>query len=481
MNDTVVRLLDVSKKFRIGETHDSLRDLVGSGISRLWDRLSSRSKEGRSDAKPVGARFQSPTAAADRLESRSHRNRSHRNRSQDKWFWALRDVSLTVGRGEAVGIIGPNGAGKSTVLRLLAGILRPSSGEVHVDGRLAALIEVGAGFHGDLTGRENIFLNGAILGMTREEIRRNLDAIVEFAGIARFIDMPVKRYSSGMYARLGFSIAAHVDPDVLLVDEVLSVGDAVFRLRCLERMHELVRNGTTLVFVTHNLDQMQAICSRALVLEGGRCLFDGASRAAVSHYLGAMSRAYAQRPTDVTATDTSEEPAVHLTSLTVLNETGEEVVWIRPWERIRARLTFRLNRAASRLIVELNLRASAHENVLCFNSGRDGLSIDGHIGVYSLTLTIPQLHLSGGQYFWNVRIWDSESGETLLDSPHQCPLVIDDQGRATGILALDHEWAFDAPPGHKIDGNIGATSAMAGGTCLTEPAELAAGGDCGST
>ena len=197
--------------------------------------------------------------------------------------------------------------------------------------------------------------------------------------------------------------------------------------------------------------------------------------------MGAMSRAYAERPTDVTSTDTSEKPAVHLTSLTVLNETGEEAVWIRPWERIRARLTFRLNRAASRLIVELNLRASAHENVLCFNSGRDGLSIDGHVGVYNLTLTIPQLHLSGGQYFWNVRVWDSKSGETLLDSPHQCPLVIDDQGRATGVLALDHEWACDAPPGHKTNRNVGATSAMASGACLAEPAELATGRECGST
>ncbi len=434
MSDTLVRLLEVSKRFRLGETHDSLRDLFGSGISRLWDRLSDRSKEGR-----CAARFQSPTAAADRLESLPHRNRSH-----GKWFWALRDVSFTVERGEAVGIIGPNGAGKSTVLRLLAGILRPDSGEVRVDGRLAALIEVGAGFHGDLTGRENIFLNGAILGMTRGEIRRNLDAIVAFAGIDRFLDMPVKRYSSGMYARLGFSIAAHVDPDVLLVDEVLSVGDAVFRLRCLERMHELVSNGTTLVFVTHNLDQMQAICSRALVLESGRCLFEGPSREAVRHYLGAMTRAYPQRPTDVTATGTSENPAVQLMSLTVVNKSGEDVVWVRPWEGIAAKLTLRLNRAAARLVVELNLRVSAHENMLCFNSGRDGLTINGRTGVYHLTLTIPQLHLSGGQYFWNVRIWDKESGETLLDSPHQWPLVIDDEGRATGNLALEHEWTFEA-------------------------------------
>ncbi len=407
MSDPAVCLSDVSKRFRLGETHDSLRDLIAGGLYRLL--------RGRR-----GAAF-----------------------GGDSEFWALRDVSLTVQRGEAVGIIGPNGAGKSTALRLLAGILRPDGGKVVVNGRLAALIEVGAGFHGDLTGRENVFLNGAILGMTRQEIRSNLDAIVAFAGIDRFLDVPVKRYSSGMYARLGFSIAAHVNPEILLVDEVLSVGDAVFRLRCLKRMHELVRNGTALVFVTHNLEQMRAICGRALVLESGRCLFEGPSRAAVRHYLEAMARMYPERPTDVSTTEAGEDAIVDSVNLTFANEAGEEVVWIRPHEALRAELTFRLSRPVSHLVVELNLRASAHENLLSFNSGRDGLELDGRVGVHSLTLSIPRIPLAGGQYFWNVRIWGMGSGATLLDSPLQCPMVIDDEGGATGILSLEHEWAFD--------------------------------------
>ena len=413
MGDSVVRFSHVSKRFRLGETHDSLRDLVAAGINRL-------------------------------ISGRAGRN-------GPSMFWALRDVSFAVGRGEAVGIIGPNGAGKSTALKLLAGILRADRGEVFVAGRLAALIEVAAGFHGDLTGRENVFLNGAILGMTRSEIRRKLDAIVTFAGIERFLDMPVKRYSSGMYARLGFSIAAHVDPDVLLVDEVLSVGDAVFRLRCLERMRELVHAGTTLVFVTHNLDQMQSICRRALVLESGRCVFAGASREAVGHYLTALSRVYAQRRTDVVQSDTGRPDSVELVALRFRNEAGEDVVWLRAREPVRAELHLRLHRPIPRLVVELNMRASAEENMLSFNSGRDDLTFDGRAGEHKVILTIPHIPVAGGQYFWNVRIWDADTGQTELDTPLKFPLVIDDGGRATGRLAVDHEWTFISSASVDVD------------------------------
>ncbi len=415
MHRATVQVTNVSKRFRLGETHDSLRDLVAGAMRRVIRSLSRPSR-----------------LASDLSEERAHR----------EWFWALRNVSLTVEEGEAVGIIGPNGAGKSTMLKLLAGILRADRGEVIVKGRLAALIEVGAGFHGDLTGRENVFLNGAILGMTRREIRQKLDAIVAFAGIGRFLDMPVKRYSSGMYARLGFSIAAHVDPDVLLVDEVLSVGDAVFRLRCLERMRELVSNGTTLVFVTHNLDQMQAICQRALVLENGKCFFEGPPSDAVRHYMDTMSRAYAVRPSDVTAEGTDKYAAVSLLRFVFVNEAGDEVVWIRPHEPVRAEVTFRLDRPVHRLVVELNMRASVQENVISLNSERDGLTFDARTGVHSVSLGLPRIPLAGGQYFWNVRMWDAETGETLLDTPFTRPMSIDDEGRAAGLVAIEREWVF---------------------------------------
>ena len=242
-----VRFQRVSKKFRRGEIHDSLRDLLAEGLRRLTRR-------GRKPA-------------------------------EDRTFWALRDVSFEVAPGEALGIIGPNGAGKSTALRLLAGILRSDGGQIEVHGRLAALIEVGAGMHGDLTGRENIYLNGAIIGMTRAEIDRKLDDIIAFSGLEKFINTPVKRYSTGMQARLGFSTAAHVSPDVLLVDEVLSVGDVAFRHRCEERMRALVREGAALVFVTHNLEQMRHICRRTMVLDAGRTTFLGSPNEAVGHYL----------------------------------------------------------------------------------------------------------------------------------------------------------------------------------------------------
>src|SRR5438067_3580385 len=185
-------------------------------------------------------------------------------------FWAVRDVSFEVERGEALGIIGHNGAGKSTILKLLSSITAPTSGEITINGRLSALIEVGSGFHPELTGRENIYLNGAILGMTRRQIAKRLDSIVDFAGVRQFLDTPVKRYSSGMYVRLGFSIAAHLDPDILLLDEVLAVGDAAFQEKCLKRISEMKEAGTTIVFISHNLGAVERLCDRVILLQRGQ-------------------------------------------------------------------------------------------------------------------------------------------------------------------------------------------------------------------
>src|SRR4051794_35330767 len=217
----------VWKKFHRGERHDSLRDLIPALVRRAVR----------------GAKPQTELTAEE--------------------FWAVQDVSFTVGPGEALGIIGPNGAGKSTILKLLNRILPPTRGRCEVRGRAGALIEVAAGFHPDLTGRENVFLQGAIMGMKRGEIARKFDEIVEFAGVAEFIDTQVKRYSSGMNARLGFAIAAHLDPDVLLIDEVLSVGDAAFQDRCVARMKSLIRGGTPVVFISHNLPAIMELCTRA--------------------------------------------------------------------------------------------------------------------------------------------------------------------------------------------------------------------------
>jgi lipopolysaccharide transport system ATP-binding protein len=200
-------------------------------------------------------------------------------------FWALKDVNFEVKRGEVVGVIGRNGAGKSTLLKILSRITEPTEGRINLHGRVGSLLEVGTGFHPELTGRENIYLNGAILGMKRAEIRRKFDEIVEFSEVARFLDTPVKHYSSGMHMRLAFSVAAHLEPEILLVDEVLAVGDAEFQKKCLNKMGEVAQEGRTVLFVSHNMSAVQRLCSRGIVLEGGRIAFDGTAPEAVSRYL----------------------------------------------------------------------------------------------------------------------------------------------------------------------------------------------------
>lgn len=249
MSHHAVEVEGVFKKFQRGELYDSLRDLLPSLVRGIVRRG------------PL------PELAA-------------------REFWALHDVSFAVERGQAFGVVGGNGAGKTTLLKILGGILRPTRGAARIQGRLSALIEVSAGFHPDLTGRENIFLYGTILGMTRQEIRGRFDAIVAFSGLEEFIDTPVKRYSSGMYARLGFSVAAHVDPEVLLVDEVLSVGDYVFQRRCMERMREVLQQGTTVLFVSHNLRAVTDLCGRALLLDRGRVTAEGEALRVVQTYIG---------------------------------------------------------------------------------------------------------------------------------------------------------------------------------------------------
>ena len=232
----------VSKRFQRGERHDSLRDFLPAMFGGVL-----------------------------------------RRRARDE-FWALREVSFEVRPGEAFGIIGQNGAGKSTILKLLTKLLEPTSGTCRVTGQIGALIEVAAGFHPDLTGRENIYLQGAILGMRRRQIAAKLDSIVDFAGIGPFLDTPVKRYSSGMNARLGFSIAAHLDPDVLIIDEVLSVGDVTFRQKCQTRMADFLRQGVAIVFVSHDLPSVLKLCSRAMLLHEGTLVQEGGARDVVATY-----------------------------------------------------------------------------------------------------------------------------------------------------------------------------------------------------
>ena len=262
--------------FRKGEVFNSLRDIIPAFTGRMF-------------------------------------NRRELNTADRREFWALQDLSFEVKRGEAFGIIGRNGAGKSTTLKILSRIMKPTKGKILVNGRLAALIEVTAGFHQDLTGLENIFLYGTILGMNKREIKSKLDQIIAFSGLEDFIDTPVKRYSSGMFARLGFSVAAHLNPDVLIVDETLSVGDYVFQQKCIQRMKEVVRNGTSVIFVSHNLKSVAEFCQNGLLLERGRSVAQGRVDEVIADYLRRRSA----------GPESNQSSPVKITKVTVRDREGE--------------------------------------------------------------------------------------------------------------------------------------------------------------
>ena len=324
MSEFAIRFEHVSKRFALGERFDSLRDLLPALARRAL---------GRPRAKAAASRD----------------------------FWALKDVSLQVRKGEALGIVGHNGAGKSTMLKHLAGIMVPTTGRIDVDGRLSALIEVGAGFHQDLTGRENVFLNGVILGMTRAEVARKFDEIVDFSGLEAFIDTPVKRYSSGMYARLGFSVAAHLDPDILVIDEVLSVGDFLFQRKSLEKMRSIATGGATVLFVSHNLKAVSDLCPRTVLMEAGAIVADGSTSEVIQTYL---ARERAKLHEGVRAD-------VQIRSVVLRNAVGSAVRFM-PGEKAWVDVTFQANRACAKVAVVLQMLDESFGEVFNTSSERLG-------------------------------------------------------------------------------------------------------------
>lgn len=259
MSDTYIKVDNLSKLYRLGQAearHDSLGGAVASMLKAPFQNFR-------------------------KLKSLSE----FKDKEDSSVLWALKDVSFKVGEGEVLGIVGRNGAGKSTLLKLLSRITLPSSGSIEIGGRVVSLLEVGTGFHKELSGRENVYMNGTILGMTRKEIDRKFDEIVAFSGVERFIDTPVKRYSSGMQVRLAFAVAAHLEPEIMIIDEVLAVGDADFQKRCLGKMKDVSQQGRTVLFVSHNLLAVQALCSRAILMRNGRNISDGLPAQIISEYL----------------------------------------------------------------------------------------------------------------------------------------------------------------------------------------------------
>jgi lipopolysaccharide transport system ATP-binding protein len=289
MSCLAIRVENLSKKYFISHqperghhNYTALRDVITDRLTAPWRSLASRLKNACTTKNGSG---DNPLASGAQLNFVSRTLASALAPRED--FWALKDVSFEINHGEVVGIIGRNGAGKSTLLKILSQITEPTKGRIEIEGRVGSLLEVGTGFHPELTGRENIYLNGAILGMPRLDIKRKFDEIVAFAEVEKFLDTPVKRYSSGMYVRLAFSVAAHLQPDVLVVDEVLAVGDTQFQRKCIGKMQDIsTSEGRTVLFVSHNLQTVKQMCERVLVLERGNMAFDGLPHEGFAHYLG---------------------------------------------------------------------------------------------------------------------------------------------------------------------------------------------------
>jgi lipopolysaccharide transport system ATP-binding protein len=313
-------------------------------------------------------------------------------------FWALRAVDFEIRRGEVVGIIGRNGAGKSTLLKILSRITEPSEGRVEIRGRVASLLEVGTGFHPELTGRENIYLNGAILGMRRAEITSKFDQIVEFAGVERFLDTPVKRYSSGMYVRLAFAVAAHLEPEILIIDEVLAVGDAEFQKKCLGKMQDVAGDGRTVLFVSHSIPAVQRLCSRVIVMRSGGVAFVGDTAAGVNHYIETGHAADRASLADVTSRVGRGE--LRFANVALLDHSGKETLALTTAHDGAIRLTLRGGDKLRPGIGRLGIRIVNRFGDLVFHCASDAaceepLRVDGTSVV---TCFIPRLPLSAGQY-----------------------------------------------------------------------------------
>ena len=387
MSEVAVDVVSLHKKFKKGDTYTSLRDLVPA---------LTRKALGRGDL-------------------------------ERKEFWAVRDVTFQVPRGEAFGVIGHNGAGKSTMLKLLSGIMVPTSGSISIRGRLSALIEIGAGFHPDLTGRENVYLYGTILGMSREEIRRKFDSIVEFSGLEEFIDTPVKRYSSGMFARLGFSVSAHVEPDVLLVDEILSVGDFAFQRRSLERMRSVLKNGTTVLFVSHNMRAVAELCQRAVLLEAGGVTAMGPTSHVIQHYL---QQGMSERK------EIAERDA-YIARASLRRSDGEPVLF-NSGDTVVLEIEVVANRPTQKLAVVIECRDSEQYDVFDTSTERLGApSFSLEAGQSSSVRIELKLHLVPGTYYLGAYLYRydiQKNYDTLMPA---CTFQVNSSVDVRGVAHLE--------------------------------------------
>lgn len=371
--------------------------------------------------------------------------------------WALRNVSFEVRRGEVLGIIGHNGAGKSTLLKILSRITEPTAGRVRVRGRVGSLLEVGTGFHPELTGRENIFLNGAILGMSRAEIRRKFDEIVAFAEIERFLDTPVKRYSSGMYVRLAFAVAAHLEPEILVIDEVLAVGDIEFQQRCVRKIGNVVNDGRTVLIVSHNLETVVSLCSRAIVLDTGTITCDATSDIAVSSYLKHSDGRDGYMLFDLPALGSNAD--ADITRVELLDERGHPRTSVATFDFVRFRVTIRCRQVSPQGSVILEIKNSVGAVVLKIESNpsafrplqRNGdLCVDCCIEAFCLLPGRYLLSVGLAVYGVSVTTWHANVATIVVVSPKG----FQQSYGSSGVAAVPHYWQ------HSITEHDGASNLL---------------------
>ncbi len=367
---------EVWKKFKKGEKFDSLRDAIPHFLKNL----------------------------------------THKNRNitlSENEFWAVKDVNFTIPKGGVVGIMGPNGAGKSTILKLLSGIISTTKGQMTINGRLSALIEVTAGFHPELTGRENVYLNGTILGMKRREIDRKFDEIVAFSGVEDFIDTPVKRYSSGMYSRLGFSVAVHMDPEIFIVDEVLSVGDIAFQSKCAQKMRELLGCGATILLVSHQISLIQSLCKRVILLNHGELIKDGPTDEVIPYYQNIIfkkneedfKKKVRQEQGKVAV---KQELLVEITSVAAYDKDLKEKKEFSAGEDFEIKVDYNIKQEIENPIVIIEIIRS--DSVLCclLNSKESGMALGKAFGKSSIKVIFKDLNLAPGIYLTKVSFWEKD-------------------------------------------------------------------------
>jgi ABC-type polysaccharide/polyol phosphate transport system ATPase subunit len=378
--------------------------------------------------------------------------RTERKYNDDSEVWAIKDFSIKVEKGGTFGIMGPNGAGKSTLLKLLSGITNPTTGNIMIEGKVAALIEIGAGFHPELTGRENVYLNGSILGLKKREIDIKMNEIVEFAELEDFIDVPVKRYSSGMYVRLGFSVAINIDPDILLVDEVLAVGDLAFQHKCMKKINEFSNMGKTIILVSHNVRNIQMMCSKAIFLHKGVIRDFGDSNKVVSNYINfMMSLAKSKKSKNVIRAANGKGKEVNISQVRLLNSKGVDTNVFSPKEPLHIRITTQSNYHLTHPDFGITVWAEDEKKITTLNTKFDAFLSNGFKGKNELECIIHDLPFLPGTYLLRVGIYDSFSGlpydvwgwegkiisflvESSTDSQKIAPYS------DLGIIELSHSW-----------------------------------------